>query len=75
MEIPTVLENRGLRFCRYVDDCMIFVRTMEAGKLVLRSISQYLEDELKLKVNRHKSKVDRAWNCVYLGYIIGMGAS
>ena len=67
------LENRGLHFCRYADDCMIFVRTMEAGERVLRSISQYIEEELKLKVNRQKSKVDKVWNCVYLGYIIGVG--
>ena len=50
---------------------MIFVRTMEAGERVLRNISQYIEDELKLKVNRQKSKVDKVWNCEYPGYIIG----
>ena len=40
---------------------------------VLRSISQCIEEELKLKVNREKSKVDKVWNCVYLDYIIGVG--
>ncbi len=72
-DLDRELENRGLHFCRYADDCMIFVRTMEAGERVQRSISQYIEEELKLKVNRQKSKVDRVWNCVYLGYIIGVG--
>ena len=72
-DLDRELEGRGLHFCRYADDCMIFVRTMEAGERVLRSISQYIEEELKLKVNRQKSKVDKVWNCVYLGYIIGVG--
>ena len=74
-DLDRELENRGLHFCRYADDCMIFVRTMEAGERVLRSISQYIEEELKLKVNRQKSKVDKVWNCVYLGYIIGVGGT
>ena len=39
---------------------------------MLASISRYIEDELKLKVNQQKSKVDKVWNCVYLGYIIGV---
>lgn len=55
-DLDRELEGRGLHFCRYADDCMIFVRTMEAGERVLRSISQYIEEELKLKVNRQKSR-------------------
>ena len=47
-------------------------RTMEAGERVLVSISRYIEEKLKLKVNQQKSKVDKVWNCVYLGYIIGV---
>ena len=71
-DLDRELEGRGLHFCRYADDCMIFVRTMEAGERILRSVSQYIEKELKLKVNRQKSKVDKVWNCTYLGYIIGV---
>ena len=71
-DLDRELENRGLHFCRYADDCIIFVRTMEAGERVLASISRYIEEELKLKVNQQKSKVDKVWNCVYLGYIIGV---
>ena len=71
-DLDRELEGRGLHFCRYADDCMIFVRTTEAGERVLRSVSQYIEEELKLKVNRQKSKVDKVWNCTYLGYIIGV---
>ena len=74
-DLDRELEDRGLHFCRYADDCMIFVRTMEAGERVLRSISQYIEEELKLKVNRQKSKVDKVRNCTYLGYIIGVGGA
>jgi RNA-directed DNA polymerase len=70
-DLDRELEKRGLHFCRYADDCIIFVRTMEAGERVLVSISRYIEEELKLKVNQQKSKVDKVWNCVYLGYIIG----
>ncbi len=71
-ELDRELEKRGLHFCRYADDCIIFVRTMEAGARVLVNISRYIEEELKLKVNQQKSKVDKVWNCVYLGYIIGV---
>ena len=58
-DLDRELENRGLHFCRYADDCIIFVRTMEAGERVLVSISRYIEEELKLKVNQQKSKVDK----------------
>ena len=47
----------------YADDCMILVRTVEAGERVRRIISQYIQEELKLKVNRQKNKVDMVWNC------------
>lgn len=72
-DLDKELEKRGHRFCRYADDCIIFVRTMKAGERVLASITRYLESTLKLQVNRQKSKVDKAWNCTYLGYIIGTG--
>ena len=72
-ELDKELEKRGLRFCRYADDCIIFVKTMEAGNRVLEAITRYIEEEMRLKVNREKSKVDKVWNCVYLGYIIGAG--
>ena len=70
-ELDRELESRGLRFCRYADDCIIFVRTLRAGERVLTNISRYIEEELKLKVNQQKSKVDIVTNCTYLGYIIG----
>lgn len=72
-ELDKELEKRGLRFCRYADDCIIFVKTMRAGQRVLESITRYIEKKMRLRVNREKSKVDMVWNCVYLGYIIGKG--
>ena len=65
------LERRGHKFCRYADDCIIMVRTMAAAHRVLGSVTRYLENILKLKVNREKSKVVSARECPYLGYIIG----
>jgi RNA-directed DNA polymerase len=70
-DLDRELEKRGHKFCRYADDCIIMVRTMEAAKRVLKSITLYLENKLKLKVNRVKSKVVEAAKCPYLGYIIG----
>ena len=65
------LERRGHKFCRYADDCIIMVRTKAAAKRVLNSVTRYLENTLKLKVNGEKSKVVSASECPYLGYIIG----
>lgn len=71
-DLDRELEKRGLHFCRYADDCIIFVRTKKAAERVLASISRYIEEELKLKVNQQKSKADKVWNCTCLGYIIGV---
>ncbi len=65
------LERLGHEFCRYADDCIIMVKTIAAAKRVLNSVTRYLENNLKLKVNREKSKVVSASGCPYLGYIIG----
>ena len=53
------LENRGLRFARYADDCNIFVKSERAADRVIKSITQWLEKKLRLKVNLTKSKVVR----------------
>lgn len=62
------LESRGLRFCRYADDCMIFVRSQRAGERVCESVTRYLEGELGLKVNREKTKVGSPLNLKFLGF-------
>lgn len=67
-ELDKELENRELKFCRYADDCNIYVKTKKAAHRVMESISRYIEKDLKLKVNREKSQVDRPWKLKYLGY-------
>lgn len=67
-DLDKELERRGHAFCRYADDCNIYVRSRRAGERTLSSISCYLAKRLRLKVNAEKSSVDRPWNCDFLGY-------
>jgi RNA-directed DNA polymerase len=62
------LEKRGHRFVRYADDGRIYVRSERAGQRVMESITQYVEQRLKLKVNREKSVVGRASRRPLLGF-------
>ena len=62
------LENRGLRFARYADDCNIFVKSERAADRVIKSITQWLEKKLRLKVNLTKSKVVRPTKSEFLGF-------
>lgn len=62
------LEKRGLSFCRYADDCNIYVASRRAGERVMASITRYIEGKLNLKVNREKSAVARPWERKFLGY-------
>jgi len=62
------LERRGHRFVRYADDCNIYVRSNRAGHRVLRNISRFLSENLKLKVNEAKSAVGRPWERKFLGF-------
>jgi group II intron reverse transcriptase/maturase len=61
------LERRGHSFCRFADDCNIYVRSQRAGARVMGSVTRYLETKLKLKVNRAKSRVDLAAKRKFLG--------
>jgi len=67
-ELDCELEKRGLRFCRYADDCNIYIRSEKAAKRVMKSITRFIEGDLKLKVNQEKSTVDRPWNIKFLGF-------
>ena len=67
-ELDKALEGRGHRFVRYADDCSIYVRSRKSAHRVMENISGYLEDELKLKVNREKSKVSRPTASTLLGF-------
>ena len=67
-ELDQKLEERGHRFVRYADDCSIYVRSRKSAYRVMESITGYLEDELKLKVSREKSKVSRPAASTLLGF-------
>ncbi|SRR5712692_2403777 len=67
-ELDRELERRGLAFCRYADDCNIYVGSERAGKNLLTSLTGYLGRVLKLKVNETKSAVAPPWQRKFLGY-------
>jgi RNA-directed DNA polymerase len=67
-ELDKELEQRGHRFCRYADDCNIYVKSKAAGERVMESITRFLMKRLRLRVNRDKSAVDRPWKRDFLGY-------
>ena len=62
------LERWGHRFVRYADDSNVYVRSRRAGCRVLRNISEFLSERLKLKVNEAKSAVARPWQRKFLGF-------
>jgi RNA-directed DNA polymerase len=62
------LERRGHAFCRYADDCNIYVGSQRAGVELLQSLTEFLEQRLQLKVNTGKSAVARPWQRKFLGY-------
>ena len=67
-ELDKELESRGHKFCRYADDCNIYVQTRQAGERVMESVTRYLGKRLRLQVNREKSAVGRPWERKFLGY-------
>ena len=72
-ELDKELEERDLEFCRYADDCNIFVKTERAAVRVMGSIKKFIETKLKLKVNEEKSKVAKADQVKFLGMTIVNG--
>lgn len=72
-ELDRELERRGLSFCRYADDCNVFVSSRKAGERVLESLTQFIEQKLKLKVNKSKSGVRQSSRVKFLGYTIMQG--
>jgi len=69
-DLDRELERRGHRFCRYADDCNVYVRSRAAGERVLASLERFLREKLRLKVNRSKSAVARPWERKFLGYSV-----
>lgn len=67
-DLDRELERRGHVFCRYADDCNIYVASRRAGERTLASVTRFVTERLKLKVNAEKSAVDRPWNRKFLGY-------
>lgn len=67
-DLDKELEKRDHAFCRYADDCNIYVRTKAAGERVMASLTRFLSDRLRLRGNAAKSAVDRPWQRSFLGY-------
>jgi group II intron reverse transcriptase/maturase len=67
-DLDRELERRRLSFCRYADDCNIYVGSKRAAERVMQAITAFLEQRLKLKVNASKSAVARPWEQKFLGY-------
>ena len=67
-DLDKELERRGHAFCRYADDCNIYVASKRAGERVMASITRFLSQRLKLTVNAAKSAVDRPWQRTFLGF-------
>ncbi len=67
-DLDKELERRGRRFCRYADDCNIYVRSQAAGERVMASVTVFLEKRLRLKVNRQKSAVAPVGERQFLGH-------
>ena len=67
-DLDQELERRGHAFCRYADDCNVYVHSHRSAERVMASLTRFLEQHLGLKVNRAKSAVGRPWQRIFLGY-------
>ena len=74
-DLDKELTRRGHRFCRYADDCNIYVRSRRAGERVMASVSRFLTKKLRLKVNEAKSAVARPEERKFLGFSISNDGS
>lgn len=74
-ELDRELERRGHRFCRYGDDCNIYVRSLRAGERVMESLTEFITRKLKLRINESKSRVAKAWEREFLGFSVTRGAA
>ncbi len=66
-DLDRQLENRQLAFCRYADDCNVYVSSRVAGERVMRGVRTFLEEALHLRINAAKSAVARPWQRKFLG--------
>src|SRR4051794_16031112 len=74
-DLDKELTRRGHRFCRYADDCNIYVRSRRAGERVMASVSRFLTKKLRLKVNEAKSAVALPEERKFLGFSISNDGS
>jgi RNA-directed DNA polymerase len=69
-DLDRELEKRQLSFCRYADDCNIYVSSQRAGQRIMDGVRGFLANRLKLTVNEAKSAVARPWGRKFLGYSV-----
>ena len=69
-DLDKELERRGHRFCRYADDCNIYVASQRSADRILNSVSDWIERKLKLKVNIEKSQAVACWQSKFLGFTL-----
>jgi RNA-directed DNA polymerase len=69
-DLDQELQRRQLSFCRYADDCNIYVRSRVAGDRVMSGVRAFLEGALKLRINTEKSAVARLWERKFLGFSV-----
>ncbi len=74
-DLDKELESRGLSFCRYADDVVIFVKSERSGQRILASLTAWIAKHLKLRVNPTKSGTGRPWNGKFLGFRINSDGS
>ena len=67
-DLDKELEKRGHQFCRYADDLIILVKSKRAGERVMSSVTRFLEKNLKVQVNKDKSKVGTAESSIFLSF-------
>lgn len=73
-ELDKILTVRGHKFVRYADDCNVYVKSKRAGYRVLDSISNFLENDLKVTVNKNKTKVGSPLRLRFLGFSLGVSS-
>jgi len=69
-DLDLELEKRKLSFCRYADDCNIYVSSQRAGQRIMENVKGFLANRLRLTVNEAKSAVARPWGRKFLGYSV-----
>jgi RNA-directed DNA polymerase len=71
-DLDKELERRGHVFCRYADDCNLYVGSQRAGQRAMASLIEFLKETLRLTVNLKKSAVDRPWKRKFLGFSLSV---